>query len=205
MSIALGLLCVCIAIAPPLAFLDHRLLTAHMIKHLLLMSAGPPLILAGLPRPWPNSLKISPVVGWFAGATALIGWHIPMAFDLAMRRPSIHLIEDASFLLAGFLFWSPVFRAPELEERPESWFIPLYLFLATLPCDILSAFLVFCGRVVYPHYAHAPGLFHLSAADDQQLAGALMWVAVTFIYLAPATLFTLRALSPSGMTEGVTQ
>lgn len=200
MFLALGLVCIGIAISWPLAFLDHRLLTAHMIRHLLLMSAGPPLILSGLKRPW---LKVSPALGWFAGAAVLIGWHIPVVFDAAMRWPSIHFVEDFSFLLAGFLFWSPVFQAGQPEDQPESWFVPLYLFLATVPCDILSGFLVFCGRIVYPHYLHAPGLFHLSAGSDQELAGALMWVAVTFIYLTPATLFTLRALSPARMSEGL--
>ena len=56
-------------------------------------------------------------------------------------------------------FWQPAFFSGGLSfslgqtvvERPE-WSILLYLFLATLPCDILSGFLVFCDRVVYPVY-----------------------------------------------------
>jgi len=74
--------------------------------------------------------------------------------------------------------------------------VPLYLFLATLPCDALSAFLTFCGRVVYPHYLSMPRLFDISALGDQECAGALMWVWVTFVYLAPAVVITIRTLSP---------
>jgi putative membrane protein len=72
----------------------------------------------------------------------------------------------------------------------------LYLFLATLPCDALSAFLTFCGRVVYPHYLSVHRLFNISPLGDQECAGALMWVWVTFVYLAPAVVVTIRMLSP---------
>ena len=61
---------------------------------------------------------------------------------------------------------------------PESSIL-LYLFLAALPCDILSGFLVFCDRVVYPVYLSSPRQFGLTALEDQQCAGALMWTCVT--------------------------
>jgi cytochrome c oxidase assembly factor CtaG len=73
----------------------------------------------------------------------------------------------------------------------------LYLFLATLPCDILSAFLVFCNRLVYPFYTSTPQLFSLPPLADQECAGALMWVWVTIAYLIPAVAITVQILSPS--------
>jgi putative membrane protein len=72
----------------------------------------------------------------------------------------------------------------------------LYLFLATLPCDALSAFLTFCNRVIYPHYLSAHRHFNISPLGDQQSAGALMWVWVTFVYLVPAAVVTIQMLSP---------
>ena len=72
----------------------------------------------------------------------------------------------------------------------------LYLFLATLPCDILSGFLVFCDRVVYPVFLSSPRSFGLSALQDQQCAGALMWTCVTVVYLIAGAVFTARLLSP---------
>jgi cytochrome c oxidase assembly factor CtaG len=74
--------------------------------------------------------------------------------------------------------------------------MPLYLFLATVPCDILSAFLTFCGRVVYPSYLSTACIFSLSPLQDQECAGALMWVCVTFAYLIPAVVITMQILSP---------
>src|SRR5258705_3580317 len=72
----------------------------------------------------------------------------------------------------------------------------LYLLAPTLPCDALSAFLVFCDRVVYPSYLTAPRLVDMSPLRDQECAGALMWVTVTLIYIVPAVAITLELLSP---------
>ncbi len=44
-----GLACVWVAVASPLAALDHHLLVAHMAQHLLLMTVAAPLILIGAP------------------------------------------------------------------------------------------------------------------------------------------------------------
>ena len=107
-----------------------------------------------------------------------------------------HGIEQASFLISGFVFWWPVVQAwSSAAKRPE-WSMLLYLFLATLPCDILSGFLVFCDRVVYPVYLSTPRLFGMSALEDQQCAGALMWTCVTVVYLIAGTIFTAHLLSP---------
>jgi len=107
-----------------------------------------------------------------------------------------HGVEQASFLAAGLLFWSPVVRPlPNSSKWPE-WSILLYLFLATLPCDILSGFLVFCDRVVYPVFLSSARSSGLSALEDQQCAGALMWTCVTVVYLIAGSVFTARLLSP---------
>ncbi|MGP0097449.1 MAG: hypothetical protein ACLPHI_10470 [Terriglobales bacterium] len=72
------------------------------------------------------------------------------------------------------------------------------MFLATLPCDILSGFLVFCDRVVYPVFLSlSPRSFGLSALEDQQCAGALMWTCVTVVYLIRGSLHRSFTLAPS--------
>jgi cytochrome c oxidase assembly factor CtaG len=96
--------------------------------------------------------------------------------------------------LAGLLFWWPVVQC--LETRSFRWPVVLYLFLATLPCDILAAFLAFSNRTVYLSYVGATQLFSMSPLEDQQCAGALMWVWITFAYLIPAVAITMQILSP---------
>jgi putative membrane protein len=155
-----------------------------------------PLILIGarpIVRRHGFGLSNHPAFCWMAGTMTVIVWHVPAVFELAMRSRFLHALEHASFFIAGILFWWPVILpASRIATR---WSLPLYLFLATLPCDALSAFLAFCGHVVYPHYRSGGGHFRLSPLDDQALAGALMWVTVTFAYLIPALVVTSRLLS----------
>jgi putative membrane protein len=209
-------------VASPLAHLDHHWLTAHMVQHLLLMTLAAPLILLGEPtRMVLNSLpphvdaaalgrllRYAPIHGmervlahpvfcWLAGTVCVIAWHIPATFDLCMRSGFWHDFEQASFFAAGLLFWWPVVQPWPSIARWYRWFVPLYLFLATIPCDALSALLTFSGRVVYPTYAVSTQILNTSALRDQELAGAMMWVWVTFAYLVPALVITMQILSPA--------
>jgi putative membrane protein len=190
-----GVFALWVAVGSPLAGLDYRLLTAHMAQHLLLMTVAAPLLLLGAPVPRRFARRIHPVFCWLASTAVVIGWHIPALFQLGMH-PGWHEVEHATFLIAGLLFWLPVIQPWASPVDRSDWYIPLYLFLATLPCDALSAFLTFCNRVVYPHYLSAARPLDISALADQECAGALMWVCVTFAYLTPAAAATLRLLSP---------
>jgi putative membrane protein len=217
-----GLIFVWLAVGSPLATFDHQLLTIHMLKHLLLMTVAAPLILAGVPmfiiacglprlfiKRYPPSGSLltrrlercfrHPVLCWLAGTAAVIGWHLPHAFQLGMGSSGMHIVEDLSFLVAGLLFWRPIVQSPPTTAGFPRWSVALYLFLATLPCDVLSAFLVFCNRLVYPFYLSAPQQFNVRPIADQECAGALMWVWVTFAYLIPAVAITMQLLSPQGM------
>jgi putative membrane protein len=224
-SFFVGLLLVWVALGSPLSLLDHDLLSAHMVQHLLLMTLAPPMILLGAPlkplperpvqrlveriaRPFrwapmrqPGRMLLHPAVGWIGATGTLVMWHIPGALMLGLRSPMWHGIEQASFLATGLLFWWPVVRPLPSRLKWQGSSILLYLFLATLPCDILSGFLVFCDRVIYPAYLYSSQPFGLSALEDQQCAGALMWTCVTIVYLIAAAIVTARLLSSHGSQE----
>jgi len=183
MALTAGIAVLLLVVASPVANMDHHLLTAHMAQHLILMLVAAPLILLAA-RP---ALPQPPLaICWFTGTFAVIFWHIPAIFELALESHFWHGLEQASFVIAGILFWRPVVDS-------SGWSAPIYLFLATLPCDALSAFLVFCGHAVYrPYVSGHAGMFGLSPLEDQALAGALMWLAATFAYLIPALVLTSR-------------
>ena len=184
----------------------HDLVLVHMVRHVLFGAVLPPLVWLMAPS-LPPAFQLSrrarvalrpvgralthPVTTWLAGTLTVIGWHLPAAFELAQCSTLWHAAQDGSFLAAGLLFWWPVVQPWPAARRLSGAMIPLYLFAATLPCDALSAFLVFGERVVYQR--RGTGLVALA---DQQGAGAFMWVAITFLYLVPALVFTIRALSP---------
>jgi putative membrane protein len=221
-----GLLSLWIAIGSPLSAFDDASLTAHMVQHLLLMAVAPPLLLLGTPsipllRGLPqwivknavgpflrwHPVKLlghfftHPAVCWVAATVALIGWHIPAAFELALRSEAWHDVEHICFLSTSLLFWWPAVLPFPSGATWSRWSIPLYLFFATLPGGALGAFLTFCDRVLYPSYAAAPRLFGISPLEDQIIAGALMWVFGTFVYTIPAIVITIRLLSPQGAPD----
>jgi putative membrane protein len=219
-SFVCGLVLVWVAWGSPLAAYEHSLLTVHMIKHLLLMTFAPPLILLGEPmkvfwgmtplsarstlgRVWRRPLVqrlarmvTSLVLCWTASALTLIAWHVPALFALGVRSEIGHAVEQAMFFGTGLLFWWPVVQPWPSASTGPRWSLLLYLFLATLPCDILSGFLVFSDRVAYPVYFSAPRLFGFSVLEDQQCAAALMWTCVTLVYLVPAAIISSRLLAP---------
>jgi putative membrane protein len=225
-SFLLGMFLVWAALASPLVAYDHHLLTVHMVQHLLLMTFAPTFILLGepllsfwngLPRPaqdvlglvlrrpfvrWSARLLSQPTLCWTVSALTLLGWHVPALFTLGMRSELWHSVEQASFFGAGFLFWWPVVQPWPSVSTWSQWSTLLYLFLATLPCDLLSGFLVFSDRVVYPMYFSMPRQFGFSVLADQQCAAALMWTCVTVVYLVPAAILSIRLLSPRSFHRG---
>jgi putative membrane protein len=219
-SLVLGLALVWLAAGSSLATYDHSLLTAHMIKHLLLMTVAPALILLGEPlrifwlglpssvhpvfrhaflRPSLRRLAqfvTNPVLCWTVSALTLLAWHVPALFTLGMSSAIWHTFAELSFFFAGILFWWPVIHPWPSPHSAPQWSILLYLFAATLPCDILSGFLAFADRVVYPMYESSPRLFGFTVLEDQQCAAALMWTCITFIYLVPAVIICSKLLAP---------
>ena len=221
-----GMFALWLALGSPLRTLHHELLSIHMVDHVLLMAVAPPLILLGAPfrslmqtlpqrlvreasvgfLSWFTMRRLgqrlgralgNPIFCWLAAVIALIGWHVPAAFELAMHSSVWHTFEYACFFATGLLFWWPVIQPwPSVAQSPR-WSTVLYLFFATFPCDMLSAFLTFCDRVVYPCYLSENQQFSISPLQDQEYAGALMWVCVTFIYLLPAVVITTQLLSHS--------
>jgi cytochrome c oxidase assembly factor CtaG len=215
-----GLVFVWIAFESRVALLEHQSLTAHMIGHLLLSGAAAPLLLLGNPfyvlEPSPKTVPAScaspmnaanslspahvyrvltnPLFCWSSSVAVLLFWHVPSIFALSMHHSPLHTLEKITFLVTGLLFWSPIIRQKQGPQPWPRWTMPLYLLFATLPCDILSAFLVFCDRVVYTSFHGAHARLFTSALADQQCAGALMWVVVTFLYLTPAVIITMNEL-----------
>ena len=207
-SLVLGLCCTWVAVGSPVASLDSHMLTAHMVQHLLLMTFAPPLIWLGAPvtsllrlGQWRPMRRIGRVLGdpvfcWLAAAATLVAWHVPVLFRLGMESRGWRLVEHASFFASGLLFWWPVIQPRPSVARWPRWTMLLYLFLATLPCDVLSALLVFSDRIAYPVYLCIPHRAGLSVLEDQQCAGALMWTCVTIVFLVAGTILSMRLLSP---------
>jgi len=221
-----GLALFWIATASPLDGFADALLTAHMVEHLLLMSAIPMLLLYAQPvvpllRGLPAFLirwivgpllrvstlrrithwLVSPAIAWLAMNLAYLCWHIPAAYNFALENETIHGIEHLCFLFTALIFWWTILRPWPAAPRPNDWGAIVYLALSDVVMTLLSAFLAFCDRPVYSYYVDHPNPFHIPVLDDQVLGAVLMWVLGSFAFLVPAMLLTLRLLSPARHRE----
>ena len=217
-----GLAALFIALASPLDVFDSLFLSAHMAQHLMLMMLAPPLILygkpflpllRGLPRSfvkeglgpflaWPFAKRagqflVTPLVAWLIFALSTLGWHLPALYELALRSTTWHGIQHACFFWSGILFWWPIF---ESQKRFPSWYFIPYLLLADLVNTALAAFFVFSGKLLYPSY-EAVQATGLKTLDDQVLAGLIMWVPGSLIYLVPGFLLAMKVFAGKPVTR----
>jgi cytochrome c oxidase assembly factor CtaG len=222
-----GLAAIYLALASPIEPFADLLLQVHMVQHLLLMMAAPPLLwlgaplfplLRGLPRPvrvfWVAPLMAAPPLRRLFGRlthplTALVLfvattwiWHAPPVYDLALRSRAWHYLEHACFLGTALLFWYPVVRPYPARPRWSPWLLLPCLFLADLSNTALAALLTFSDRLLYPYYGEVPQLAGLSPLDDQNAAGVLMWVPGSAAFLLPLFGIGVQLLSgEEGDTE----
>jgi putative membrane protein len=201
-----GLLTVLVALQSPIDSLADKLFWVHMIQHLLLLVVAAPLIVLGQPwmsiwRPLPLGVRravagtlahthwlaplraafgalASPVGAWLAFNLSLVVWHTPGLYDLTLHSLYVHVLEHATFLAFGILFWAQVMAlAPARPRMPTPQRIG-YVASATV-CNIgLSMYLAFAQHPLYSPYAllaRRPG--GISALSDQQLGAGFMWTA----------------------------
>lgn len=212
-----GLAALLVALNGPLHDLsDHYLFAAHMVQHLLLTLVVAPLLLVGVPG-WMIDRGLRPLARWRPGAAAvrfathplgafslyaigLIGWHLPLPYEAALRAHGLHVVEHLVLLATGALGWWPVLSrsavAPPLPYAAQI----LYLFAFGIPMTVVAAMITAAERLLYPYYAAAPRLFDLSPLADQRLGGIIMWVPGGLIPLVAFTIVFFRwvAAEPEG-------
>ncbi|MFT4036714.1 MAG: cytochrome c oxidase assembly protein [Thermomicrobiales bacterium] len=197
----IGLLTLFVALGPPLDdWSDHYLLLAHMVQHLLLILVAAPLLLIGTPA-WmlepltrnriTNQLGYwltRPVVAYALANVALVVWHMPMLYDAALNSQPLHVLEHAMFISTAILAWWPIAGPLPQWPRLSPPLQALYFFAMTLPGSAVGAFITLSEPGMYSPYDTAPRIFGLDMTNDQQLAGLLMWIGVSTIYLGLITI-----------------
>lgn len=207
MLFALGLLVGLIALASPLdTGGDLYLLSLHMVQHLLLMMAAPPLLLLGLvgmrppadgvaprlratwtalTRPWPATILFNAVLGV---------WHLPALYNTTLTNQPLHVVEHLTFIAVGLAFWWPIvdpIRGP--ATVPVAPFTKIAaLVVAGVPATALGFVFAMAHDAFYDFYARAPRLWGVSAVTDQQWAGVIMLGLGNLIYFAAVSVIFLR-------------
>jgi putative membrane protein len=202
-----GVAVVLVALLSPVAAYSEVLLWAHMVQHLLLVVVAAPLLALAAPvttirlalppgarhalaRTQRASRRARRRLGdphpvlLAAGVHVAItwSWHAPVLYDLAVANAGVHLLEHAAFLASAVWLWSEVV-ATARKDRTSQALATLALGAVMVTGGVLGALLVFADRSLYGVY---DGFGPFAAIEDQELAGALMWVLPSFVYAVVA-------------------
>jgi len=184
----LGLFVLWLALETPIdPISDYYLDSVHMLQHVLLAFVAPPLLLLGLSREMAARLVrvpglraiTEPVPAQVIAAVIMIGWHLPVLYDLTLRDEAVHVLEHLMFIASGIVLYWPVIEATSVHAR---WTMSpgaklVYMLLATLPQDGVALALIFSRVTFYSYYAEAPRLVaSYTAVIDQTIAGAVLMV-----------------------------
>jgi putative membrane protein len=219
-----GVILALLALASPLDTLaDEYLFTAHMLQHLLLILGVAPLLLAGTPgwllRELLGAVRLTSFVSWanhplvaFFGFNVLFALaHLPWFYELTLASEPLHAFEHVMFIGTAMLMWMPVLSpVPDISAPYPPLGQVLYLFLQTIPASLVGGLLALAGGASYPTYEAAPRILALSAVEDQQLGGLIMWVGggLYFLIATGVVFFAWAAREEAasrrpGVTQGV--
>jgi cytochrome c oxidase assembly factor CtaG len=177
-----------------------------MLQHLLLVLVVPALALMALPPATGAAFTMGapvagrvarwlldrPVVTWGSGIGAMWLWHAETLCNAASQSGSVRALQSVSLLAMGALFYWPLL-APRRAWRMSPLAGMVYLFTACLGCTLLGILITLSPVEVCPAFLHptdAMGMVPLirdrwgvSAAEDQQIGGLLMWIPACAVYL----------------------
>jgi cytochrome c oxidase assembly factor CtaG len=165
-----------------------------MAEHLVVGDLGALLLVLGLTGPvLAPVLRIAlfdrlralahPVAAFALWAVDLYLWHLPVLHEAAVRHAGVHALQHACFVAFGVNMWIAL-----LGPLPKpAWFGNaarlVYIVAVRLAGAVLGNVLVFGGQIFYGVYAPGERAHGISAAGDQNAAGAIMMIEGSIVTL----------------------
>lgn len=194
-----------VALASPVHALGEVLFSGHMAQHQLMMGIAAPLLVLSRPlvpglwampiesrrrlgrwtqRPAVNGVWCAvshPLPAFVLQALVILVWHLPSLYQATLTSEVVHTLQHAAFLGSALLFWYAMLHG--WRGRTGYGTALLCLFATALLSGALGALLTFARRPWYDVYAVTSGSWGLTALEDQQLAGLIMWIPGGISYL----------------------
>jgi cytochrome c oxidase assembly factor CtaG len=200
-----GLFLIAASLNSPLETIAAKyLLLMHLLQNALIADVAPLLVVLGLTPRMREALArrgagrlrsrwILPI--WLA---AWYCTHIAVFYDWALRTGWGLNVEHAILIAAGLLFWWPIVSGRLAPPAGLG-----YLAVAFIGSSFLGLAYIFSSSPFYAFYEHAPRLWGLSSARDQNLGGILMNGEQTLVFLLAIGWFVLRLLDEEHAREPV--
>jgi cytochrome c oxidase assembly factor CtaG len=194
-----GLLLALLSLVSPIGYWSDVYIWVRAVQLLLLGLVAPGLMVLGAPwlalragllwrtetkpraddadrgpdrQPW---LLARPGLAVIAANVVLLGWQLPVAFDAVKTSSAVALACHASYLAAGLVLWLQVIGSYPYSPLSTPLRALRLVVGTVVATTVVGGALVFGSGVVYPVYANSHHLV-MTVLDDQQLAGAVIWM-----------------------------
>jgi putative membrane protein len=191
-----GLFLVAASLNSPLETIAaKRLLLVHLLQNALIADIAPLFILLGLTpamRAWLDTHGARRIRARYALPAWLVAWyatHLAGFYNWALDTGWALNLEHGVLILGGLLFWWPI-----VSGRLGTAAGLAYLGTGFVASSFLGLALIFSSRPFYSFYVHAPRLWGLSPARDQNLGGILMNAEQTIVFLLAIGYYVWRLL-----------
>lgn len=206
--LALAILLAVAVLAPPVGTLARRYAVAEALQFAVLAVLVPALVVLGAPwrmgraggAVWALRLADarrrhrSParsVVLLAIYLAAVIGWRTPPAVDALVRSAPLALLEAATLVGLGVLFWLEVVVSPPMVPRSGFPVRIAVTVIAMWTTWTIGYLLGMSHTAWFTAFVHTRSS-GLSLSADQQLAAGVLWVVPAMAYL-PAVLVNLMS------------
>jgi cytochrome c oxidase assembly factor CtaG len=191
-----GLAVIAVATQSSIGVYDDVLFSDHMVQHVLLIMAAPPLLVTGSPvtllmhasrnplHTWlKRAVRSRPVTAltWPPGTTALyclvvVSTHTPPFMDLVLASDAVHNLEHALYLVTGYLFFLPVNGTEPIRWRMSIAGSFLVVLLVMMVDSFTGIVFTLQAHEVFAPYARTGRAWGPGLAADLHAGGLVMFI-----------------------------
>lgn len=198
-------------VAPPLLWLSAPL---------VMMRAGVPMVWRRRARPLAAALRRSdgitaplrqPIVTVLLFVSIFLLWHDPALAGLSLSSNVLHMASLWLLLIVALAYWRQIVGAGAppgtgLGSTMSGWAAAAYLLAAEVPNMMAGVAVAFIATPLYAHYVDARaaiGPLPVSVQEDQMIAGAVVWVIGSLVYVSSIVLVVNRIFKREGADQPI--
>lgn len=155
----------------PLCALGVALFSARVGQHMVLALFAAPLLALG----WPAGHRAGArrgLAACFAFAAASWFWHAPAPYDATFASDAVYWAMHATLLGAAVALWRALLR----RDPASRLFGLAFAALTSVQMGLLGALLTFAPVPLFESHLATTAAWGLTALEDQQLGGLVLWV-----------------------------
>ena len=219
-----GLVVLWVAVDSAIGAYAMALFWMHMVLHLLLIMVVPALLVLGSPaavaleafsgsrqdaarrvlRSAPMTVLTHQATGFVVYTAVIVGTHLTDFMDQMTLHPWLMTGEQVLYVVAGWLFLTPLIGEEPLRPNPPYLLRLLILVAAMIPDTLVGIVLLQANTDLFPtmmatHPAWAP-----DPVSDIQAAGGLMWAGGDGLMMAIAVGLMVSVITSPTRRERMT-